>query len=35
MALMHIHRDVPVCSRVMVDTFASLHPRRIKLMNID
>ena len=36
LALMHIHRDVvPVCLQEMVDKFARLHPRRLKLMNMD
>ena len=35
LALMHIHRDVPVSSQEMVDKFTRLHPRRLKLMNID
>ncbi len=35
LALMHIHRDVPVSSQEMVDKFARLHPRRLKLMNMD
>ena len=30
LALMHIHRDVPVSSQEMVDKFARLHPRRLK-----
>ena len=32
---MYIHRDVTVCSQEMVDKFARLHPRRLKLMNMD
>ena len=35
LALMHIQGDVSVCSEEMVDTFARLHPRRLKLMTMD
>lgn len=34
LALMHIHRDVPVSSMEIVDKFARLHPRRLQLVNL-
>ena len=35
LTLMHIHMEAPVCSQEMVDKFTRLHPRRLKLMNMD
>ena len=34
LALMNIHRDIPIAADAIVDSFARSHPRRMELVNI-
>ena len=34
LALMHAHRDIELDNKQIIDMFARLHPRRLKLQDI-
>lgn len=34
LTLLHIHRDIPVDIQAAIDTFARMHPRRMRMVEI-